>query len=257
MRRVLVGVALFFCVAVAQPALAQRCEHARDIDLSAAAADVDLAVIAATAGSLRVEGGSGDDVVIAGRACASDADRLGDMTVTVDRRDDRIEIETEIPDTWGWSWLGSRYAYIDLHVQVPSRMAVELEDGSGNVIVRDVAEIGLSDGSGDIEITGIAGNVALADGSGNVHLTDIDGEIRIDDGSGSIDIRNAGSVVIEDDGSGSIDIDGVAGSVIVHRDGSGYIRVVSVRGDFTVERDGSGGIRHSDVAGRVSIPERN
>jgi len=112
MRSGFVGVVLLACLVVAQPALAQRCEHSRDIDLTAEADGVDLAVIIAAAGELVITGGSGNRIVIEGRACASDADRLADMSVKVSPRDDRVTIETEIPDNW--SWTGGRYAYIDL-----------------------------------------------------------------------------------------------------------------------------------------------
>lgn len=254
MRNGFLGVTLLACLAFAQPALAQRCEHSRDINLTADAAGMSLAVIIAGAGELVIEGGNGDQIVIEGRACASDADRLDDMSVKIGPRDDRITIETEIPD--GWSWTGGRYAYIDLHIQVPSSMALRVDDGSGSLTIRDVAGVDLEDGSGNIEISGIAGDVAVDDGSGNVTLESIGGEVWVNDGSGNINIADVGSVVIDDDGSGSIDIDGVRGSVMVHSDGSGSIWVASVGGDFTVQEDGSGGIRHRDVAGKVDIPKQ-
>jgi hypothetical protein len=254
MRTGFVGVVLLACLVLAQPALAQRCEHSRDINLTADAAGVDLAIVIAGAGDLVIEGGDGDQIVIEGRACASDAGRLDEMSVKVGPRDDRVTIETEIPD--GWSWTGGRYAYIDLHVRVPSRMALRVDDGSGNLVIRDVASVELEDGSGNLEISGVAGDVSIDDGSGNMGLERVGGEVWIKDGSGNINVTDAGSVVIDDDGSGNIDIDGVRGSVMVHEDGSGGIWVASVGGDFTVQDDGSGGIRHRDVAGEVKIPEQ-
>ncbi len=254
MRRAFVGVFLLACLVLAQPALAERCEHSRDIDLRTAADGVSLAVIIAGAGELVIEGGGGDRIVIEGRACASDADRLEEMSVEVSPRDDRVTIETEIPD--GWSWTGGRYAYIDLHVRVPSGMALRVDDGSGNLTIRDVASVELEDGSGNLEISGVAGDVSIDDGSGNIGLESVGGEIWITDGSGNINIDDAGSVVVDDDGSGNIEIDGVRGSVMVHEDGSGGIWVASVGGDFTVQDDGSGGIRHRDVAGDVKIPKQ-
>lgn len=254
MRNGFVGVFLLACLVLAQPALAQRCEHSRDIDLATDATGVNLAVITAGAGELTIEGGLTDQVVIEGRACASDAGRLEEMSVEIDPRGDRLEIETQIPD--GWSWTGGRYAYIDLHIRVPSGMAVRVVDGSGNLAIRDVASVQLEDGSGNVELSGIRGDVSVDDGSGNLDLAAVGGEIWVHDGSGNIDIRDAGSVVIDSDGSGSIEVDGVHDSVIVHSDGSGAIWVASVGGDFTVHRDGSGGIRHSDVAGTVKIPKQ-
>ena len=83
MRKGIVGVVLLACLVLAQPALAQRCEHSRDINLTADAAGVNLAIVVAGAGELVIEGGNGDQIVIEGRACASDAGRLEDMSVKV------------------------------------------------------------------------------------------------------------------------------------------------------------------------------
>lgn len=254
MRNEFVGVALLACLMLGQPALAQRCEHSRDISLTIDATGLSLAVIVAEAGELVIEGGDRDQIVIEGRACASDASRLEKMSVKTNAGDNRISIETEIPDSW--SWTGSRYAYIDLHIHVPTSMAIRVDDGSGNVVIRDVASVDLEDGSGDIKISGIVGDVTIDDGSGDMDLGSIGGEVWVNDGSGNINIDEVGSVVIDDDGSGNIDIDGVRGSVMVHSDGSGGIWVASVGGDFTVQDDGSGGIRHRDVAGEVKIPEQ-
>jgi len=254
MRNGFIGVVLLACLLLAQPAEAQRCEHARDIELTTDAAGVRLAVIVAEAGELVIEGGSGDQIVIEGRACASDAGRLQEMSVNVDPREDRVEIETVIPD--GWSWTGGRYAYIDLHIRVPAGIELRVDDGSGNVAIRGVASVELEDGSGNIEVSDVGGDVSVDDGSGNIGLENIGGEVWINDGSGNIDIGNVGSVVVDDDGSGNIDIDGVRGSVMVHSDGSGGIWVAAVGGDFTVQDDGSGGIRHRDVGGVVRIPRQ-
>jgi len=254
MRNGLVGAALLACLVLAQPALAQRCEHSRDINLTADAAGVNLAVIVAGAGELVIEGGDAGQIVIEGRACASDADRLEKMSVEISPRDDQIGIETQVPD--GWSWSGGRYAYINLHIQVPPGMALRVDDGSGNLVISNVASVELEDGSGNIEISRVVGDVSVDDGSGNVDLVGIGGEIWIEDGSGNIDIRDAGSVVVDSDGSGNIEIEEIRGSVMVHSDGSGSIWVTSIGGDFTVHHDGSGGIRHSDVAGEVDIPKQ-
>ncbi len=254
MRKGLLAAAAVAALVVSSPVLAQRCEHSRDLDLSTGAGGADLAVIIAEAGDLRVEGGSGSEIVISGRVCASTQDRLDATTVTLDTRGDRVEIETEMPDS-NWSWLGSNYAYIDLVVRVPENLAVRIEDGSGNMTVSNVAAATIDDGSGNIDIRNVRGELSVDDGSGNIDIVGA-GEVWVDDGSGNIDVRDAGEVTIDDDGSGNIDIENVSGSVLVGSDGSGSIYVSSVQGDFTVRRDGSGGIRHNDVSGTVDIPRK-
>jgi hypothetical protein len=256
MRKPFVTSALVLAIVAAGPAFADDCEHSRVIDLTSAADGVDLAVIMAGAGALLVEGGTGTEVVVAGRACASDANRLANMNVNVARRGERLEIETDIPEISGWSWSGGRYAYIDLEVRVPAGMDVEVDDGSGSLVVRNVANLHLEDGSGNITVTGVRGNLSIDDNSGNIEIDDVAGEVWLNDGSGNITVRNTGTVVVDDDGSGNIDVSGVKGSVTVHEDGSGSIRVTAVDGDFTVRSDGSGGIRHADIGGTVNIPKQ-
>jgi DUF4097 and DUF4098 domain-containing protein YvlB len=249
----LLAAATVAALAVSTPALAQRCEHSRDIDLSTSASGADLVSIIANAGDLVVEGG-GTEIVITGRACASSESRLEELDVKLDTRGGRVEIETEMPES-SWSWFGSNYAYIDLEVRVPTDLAVRIDDGSGDLTVSGIASADIEDGSGDVDVRDVSGEVSVNDGSGDIYITGA-GSVWVDDGSGDIDVRDAREVMIDDDGSGDIDIQDVTGSVTVGDDGSGSIRVADVGGDFTVHSDGSGGIRHSNVGGTVDIPRQ-
>ena len=254
MRKGLLAVVLAFSVLVAAPAWAQDCDHGRDIDLTIEASGADLAAIAVGAGSLLIEGGSGQSVTVTGRACASSADWLEEMSLRAERDGDRVELETEVPE--GWNWTGNRYAYFDLEIRVPASMAVRAEDGSGSATVRGVGSLEMSDGSGELEIYDVAGDVEVSDGSGSVEIADVGGEVRINDGSGELTVRNVGAVSVGSDGSGSMHFESIRGSVSVGSDGSGNIVVEGCGGDFTVDNDGSGSIRYDDVAGTVDIPER-
>jgi hypothetical protein len=193
--------------------------------------------VKAGAGSLRVEGRPGAVSVDAhGTACASRESLLEEVQIRARRSGDVATIETDIPERS--NWLGGGEARLDLVVEVPAGVSVEIEDGSGSMDVKGVAA------------------AAIRDGSGELVVDSVEGEVRITDGSGGITVRDAGSVVIEEDGSGGIDISNVRGNVTVRDDGSGSIDVHDVGGDFTVEDDGSGGITHDAVHGRVRIPSR-
>lgn len=221
---------------LAGPAWAQRCEHSRDVDETVDAAGAVEALLVSGAGDLRVQGVEGiTEVRVRGRMCASDPDRLEDMEVRARRSGDRVEVIAET-DGGGWRRGRGDHARIDLEVEVPATLALDVEDGSGDLTIRDVAAARIDDGSGNIDVAAIAG------------------DLEIDDGSGDIDVRGAGSVRV-DDGSGGIDVEDVRGDVVVEEDGSGSIEVRRVGGDFIVEDDGSGGIRYEDVAGRVETPD--
>ena len=189
--------------------------------------------VRAGAGSLRIEGHPDlGQVRASGTACAGSVADLEHVTLTATRIGTELVFETDTGDGWSDGW-----RRLDLVVEVPDSLPLEVDDGSGGIEIYDVAAVELRDGSGGIDIDGVAGDV------------------RVVDGSGGIDIRAVrGTVVIEDDGSGSIDITDVGRDVIVEEDGSGGINVAEVGGDFVVKRGGSGSVRYRSVRGRVDVP---
>lgn len=79
-------------------------------------------------------------------------------------------------------------------------------------------------------------------GSGNQEISGVAGEVEANTGSGSIRASDLGSGLRAKSGSGSIEIDGVKGSVYA-RAGSGSIRATSVAGGF----DGQTGSGHLEL----------
>ena len=191
--------------------------------------------VIARAGDLKIHGQAGaSTVAVHGTACSSREAGLDEIKLIAERRGDEIYVEASMPDEWFGGARG-----LDLTLDVPSSLPLDVQDGSGSAEIRDVAALKIEDGSGELRIANVAGAVIVTDGSG---------EIVID---------HAGSVVIEEDGSGGVRITDVKGSVVVRDDGSGSIDVSEVGGDFTVEHDGSGGIAHDGVRGTVKIPRRH
>lgn len=119
-----------------------------------------------------------------------------------------------------------------------------------NIQMPDALNLELDDGSGSIEIRGVHGDIVLDDGSGSVTMVDVGGDVEIDDGSGSITVQGVGGDISINDGSGGINVRDVAGSVIVD-DGSGSIEVSDVQKDLIIVDDGSGGLDYSNISGRV------
>jgi hypothetical protein len=126
---------------------------------------------------------------------------------------------------------------IDLTVKVPHRIDLKIDDGSGKIMIENIAgSVRLDDGSGETAIRGIDGDVRIDDGSGELHVSDIGGDVRIDDGSGKIVVSDVRGTVRVDDGSGSIQISGVSQDVIIEDDGSGSVQISDVDGEI-VRRD--------------------
>lgn len=220
------------------PAAAQDCRYEADRSAMIRASSGDALRLIARAGSLTVRGVEGlQEVRVRGHACASSEDLLDALVLKTDRSGSTIRVEVpEIDEGGGW-FSGNRHAALHLDIEVPKGMAATIEDGSGNARIEGLGALSIHDGSGDLEITDIDGDVDIDDGSGSVRVSHLEGTVRVEDGSGEIDIRDVTGNVEIDDGSGSIDVRDVAG-------------------DFIVRDDGSGGIEYSNVAGRVDIPRR-
>ncbi len=250
--------------------------------------------------TVRVEAGAGELVLLGhddvatvravGSACASSRGLLEQLRIDVDRTDTTLTLRASSPSMFGLFV----YARLDLMIDVPASMAVEIVDGSGDISVRHVASLRLDDASGDAYAAEVGNVSVIADGSGrltfenvlgnldvvrdasgDIVAREIGGSVRIgQDGSGEIDVRSVdGDVLIDDDASGGIHLEGVGNDVRIGVDGSGDIRVQTVGGSVVVERDasgdiviahvsgdvrvdvaGSGSVRVDDVAGQVQLP---
>lgn len=272
---VIAATSMAAALAGAGSALAARddCLHRTSRTGSAEGAGVTRVLVEAVAGSLEIRGAAGAATVeAAGTACAPTAALLDEVQLRVERRGEEVRIEALVPEGEG-SW--TREApYLDLVIEVPSAVEVVVEDGSGPIVISAIAALELDDGSGEIEVADVAGRVEIDDGSGSltvsrcggpvivrdgsgeVELADIRGAVEIVDGSGSVAVTGAqGGVTIREDGSGGITLADIGGNVEIVDDGSGGIDVRRVSGDLTVRHAGSGGIHHEEIAGRVSVPE--
>ncbi len=228
------------------------CDHEAPRSATLEAADASVVQVRAGAGSLTIEGRSDlSEVRIAGNACASRPELLGQIQIVAEQRDGEILIESKIPDIARWNGP----ARLDLRVEAPLQLAFDVRDGSGSVDVRNVSATQVRDGSGSLEVEQINGDLHVRDGSGSIRIEGVTGDLQVRDGSGSVEVQGVrGSVDIRD-GSGSISVEDVDGNVTV-RDGSGSIAATRVTGDFTVKGDGGGGISYSEIRGRVSVPKK-
>ena len=232
----------------------------RYTDPRSATVDADGArsiFVEARAGILRIRGRSGiSSVRVTGTAYASRREWLDDIRLVARRVGDEVRIVADVPEMRGPTF-GENTRGLDLIIEVPNTVLLEVEDGSGEAEIRGVAELEITDGSGELVIEDIGGPVRVTDGSGELQIRDVRGDLWIRDGSGEIRVREVtGSLVVDDDGSGEISAEGIRGSVRVVDDGSGSIHVADVGGDFIVEHDGSGSISFDNVRGSVRVPRK-
>ncbi len=169
------------------------------------------------------------------------------VNLSLERRGSRAELVSEMKRYS--SFFSFRNKVINLTVNLPKNMDLNIDDGSGEMMVEDIVgkvyiedgsgtmdiknitgDLTIDDGSGDIKVFDVKGDVDIDDGSGTVNVEDVSGNLSIDDSSGTICVRNIGENVILEDGSGSINIDGVEGNVVIEDDGSGSVNIKNVKG---------------------------
>ena len=158
------------------------------------------------------------------------------VELTLEKRGDIAVLVGRIRDNGRLFHFGEN-ARIDLTVTIPKTMALDIDDGSGDMVVEDLAAaLRIEDGSGSIRVVRVAGNVRIDDGSGGLEVSDVTGDVTIDDGSGEVRVRRVGGTVTLDDGSGGIDIEDVEKDVRLINTGSGGVDVSRVKGQVIRSR---------------------
>lgn len=237
---------------------AWECEYSKDISQSLDLSASEKLVVKAAAGNLEVRGVADSDTAqIRGKVCASNEEWLAESTVETSNGT-TAEIRVALPDTdSNWSVMGQKYVYLDLELDVPNRLPLEISDSSGDADIFGVGELSIKDSSGDINIEESSGPLTVSDSSGDIEIVDIEHDVTIEsDSSGNISGRDIGGTVrVVSDSSGDIRFRNVDEDFIVERDSSGDISANQIRGDFKVMRDGSGNIDARNVDGVVETPD--
>jgi hypothetical protein len=135
---------------------------------------------------------------------------------------DRDMVEIEDQSTPG---------HVSLRVQYP-------RGGSYDANVRFVVQVprgprylfdSLSTASGDIDISGVAGDVKANTASGNVTLRQVEGNVKASTASGDVSVQEASGTVTASTASGDVDVD------LIRVEGDGRLAFSSASGDVTVK----------------------
>jgi hypothetical protein len=173
-----VATALVPLVLVPSDLGAQRNEVSAPRSARVNAAGARLAQIEARAGSLRIEGRAGIvDIQAHGTARASSRDLLERIRLTAERRGDVAYVTVELPEIRGDWRDDDEYASLDLIVEVPKGLALDVEDRSGDLEIRGVGPLDLLDHSGDATIEDVGGRLRVRDGSGELRIRDVRGDV--------------------------------------------------------------------------------
>lgn len=246
--------ALLALLVLPLPALAwgSDCRYGADRRGSIDTTGASRVEIMARAGDLRVQPAGTTTLSAGGRACASSQEFLDQTLLHVRRDGNVVRVHVQVPEEM--KGIGIFYATLDLTVDVPAGLPVDVTDSSGDVTLEGIRVAMMRDSSGDIVARRLVGDVVIEDSSGDIRIEDSAGAIRVTDSSGDIVIRGAAAVEIPVDSSGDIVVERVSRDVRIERDSSGDITISGVGGNVEVLADGSGQLRVSEVKGTVRRP---
>jgi lia operon protein LiaG len=234
------------------------------------------------AGEMRVEAGTGNEVVVEVTTAGPDAGQLkiesgelrGRSTLRVIYPGRRViyrEMEgssttlsvredgTFGGDHSGW---GDRVrisdggsgieAHANLRVLVPAGRRVWLNLAAGRVSITNVnARLVVDVASASVAARGVRGALSVDAGSGDVEVAEMNGDLEVDTGSGSVRVTGVkGTRHNIDTGSGGVTATGIEGERLIVDVGSGDIHVRDVRAS-TIRLDSGSGSVDAELAGTV------
>lgn len=253
MRRLAIAAVLFMPFAAFA---ANSCKYEAPRNLQLDLSGVRLVHVEVNSQTLHLTGSDNiKGLTISGRACASDKATLDDLTVTQRRSGDQLYVEIGGNSHFSMSFFGHSYSSLEVSMQLPASMPMDVSVGSGDADVRGVQQLQSHVGSGDLHVRQVAGKFSTSVGSGDVEAHDI-GSLDLGSvGSGDFKAEGIkGDAMIGSIGSGDVGLRQVAGSVHVDTLGSGDLTVHDVAGDFSLGAKGSGDVTHSGVKGKLSVP---
>lgn len=199
--------------------------------------------------------GSSKGLSLTGRACASDKSALEQLQVTQQRDGDQLRIDIAAKQRSSFRLFGSSYANLDVTVNLPASIPLNVSVGSGAADVRGVQELQSIVGSGDLHVRQVAGKFSTSVGSGDVDATDVGSLDAGSVGSGDLKVSGVkGDAKVGSIGSGDVTLRQIGGTVSAGTLGSGDLTVNDVSGDLTLGAKGSGEVNHSGVKGKVNVP---
>ncbi|WP_371188996.1 hypothetical protein [Thalassotalea maritima] len=242
--------AMLACTAVLQGCVIHLEANNADIKLQQTlqldSQDIASLKVEAGAGNLIIEGVDGMNEIVVNTDIFTTQERRYQLTLS------RVGDKAVLIAKHNTNGIWHESPKIDVTMRVPSHLLMDIEDGSGELVVRNMDnDVDINDASGALTVMNINGRVDIEDGSGSITVDNVAGDLQIDDGSGDLSVTNVvGSVDIED-GSGAMRVADVGGMVTID-DGSGAISVEKT-GGLIITEAGSGGLSFNQINGEVRV----
>lgn len=230
-----------------------------------------------TFGEVRIHGENGREVKISAAirvqaATQEEADRnVEQIKIEVSQDADGIKVRTVYPTENAWYFRvgrGPSGFSVDYDIAVPSdaklwlrsgfgnvnirnvRGWADVENGHGNLEMRDSGAAKLINSFGQVEATGVEGNLTVVDNNGAVSVSAVKGTVDVKDRFANITVSNVQGAVSVAGGNGAVEVTD-AGAVTVNNS-FGSVNARNIHGDLTVS-DNNGWIDANTVSGAATL----
>lgn len=206
--------------------------------------------------AVRVQNDSGDVVVRGSEGATSiEVKRTVEYSRNVDKptgQTYRVDGDTLVLDDCG------RSCSVDYEVTVPGKdVRIVGNNGSGDVTFERVASVEIELGSGDVTVRDVAGAVKVENGSGDVTASNIGGPFKGEVGSGRAKVSDMRGEVSIINNSGDVEVAMAAVQGVRAESGSGDVTVRLPKATYRVDAETGSGRRTvgvaTDPAAQISI----
>jgi hypothetical protein len=238
-RFALLGVCLVACSFAAQAA-------EKRLDRTFTVAPGGRLTIEADSADLRVEGTSGDKVVV--HILISGSERMVErMNLSAEQSgNDVAVIAKQGKGSWfniGWT-RGGR-----VEVQVPHNYNIDIRTSGGDITVGQLqGDARGKTSGGDIRLTELTGPVDMSTSGGDVRAEQVEGNTRLNTSGGDIEVARINGDLDAKTSGGYIHLDDVVGKVLA-RTSSGNVIARGIRGDSELKT--SGGDIRATIDGKI------
>lgn len=205
--------------------------------------------IEADGSDLRVEGTSGDKVVVHILATGSERS-LERLTLSAEQSGNDVAViakEDSGKRSWfsiGWNREGR------VEVQVPRNYNIDIRTSGGDITVGQLqGDARGKTSGGDIRLTELSGPVDMSTSGGDVRAEQVEGTTRLNTSGGDIEVTRLKGDLDAKTSGGYIHLDDVVGKVVA-RTSSGNVIARGIRGDSELKT--SGGDIRATIDGKIA-----
>jgi DUF4097 and DUF4098 domain-containing protein YvlB len=202
------------------------------------------------AGSVKITGGSGSDVVVKVEIRGSDS-FVKDFEVSARQEGRDVYVKGEVPQSF-WRMFSSGNQDARFTVTVPAKYNIDASTAGGDVLITAIeGHVKGQTSGGDIGATEVVGDVSVGTSGGDVEVKKVQGMVDASTSGGDVVVSSVKGDVKAETSGGNVKVDGVEGAVNAGTSG-GNVHIAVRGGNKGIRAETSGGNVEVSIASNVS-----